>query len=1180
MARKEYEMLFKLSASGGSQFSGTFKAAQASIASMQNELQVLKKAQSDISAFQKYQGSVETTKVKLENLKAQHELIQREIAETDGSTAALEREELKLQQRITNTTATMESQQKRADSMGEALRDAGIDTGNLTAESKRLENQYSSLKTKQQGVIDGLGNAADSADGFGKSGVQAVTGIQEALVAAGIAKAIKEIGEAMVDCTKESIAFESAVTGVYKTVDGTDAQLAAISDEIKELSTEIPATTEEIAAVAEAAGQLGIATENVMEFSEVMIDLGESTNLASEEAASSLAKFTNITKTAANDYSRLGSVIVDLGNKHATTEADIVAMGTRLASAGTLAGLTEAEILALSAAMSSVGIEAEAGGTAMTQTLSAIEKAVVNGGDTLYEFARIADMSAAEFAEAWNNSPINAIQAFIAGIGRLDEAGESAVLVLDDLGLSGVRQSNMIKSLGLAADTLAGAVDTANTAWDENIALQVEAGKRYATTESRLAMLGNSYSNLKVAIGDVYTPALKKSIGIGQEALEGITEFVEDHPGAVRGLTAVTVGVGGFTAALTAYTVGAKVAAVASAALNAAVNPIGFVITGAAVALAALALTAEDDAVPSVRELTEATREMHDVMGESAEVYNDTVDSTMAAASVADEYITALEQMEAAGINTDEQAKDYHNTLALLCQVVPELAGQIDLETDTIEGGTEALRENTEAWKKNAIAQAYQTQINGLYEAYADVLVEAKTNELGLAEAQRNTAKANEKYSAALQRMDVLWNEANAAAESSREEFGTMTDATAFLTQEYYDLENSLGDLRNEIQLAEQTEKNYREAIEAGSEATEAARHEIELAEQAVKELTEAESGAAGGANNLSDSQQVVLTTAAEMQTVMEGVTAEMEQLAAAYTEAYNSARESLSGQYALWDEAADRAAISTDDMNAAMSGQVEYWQEYNRNLDSLAQRSKDIEGLSDVIASFADGSAESVNAVAGMAAANDTDLKAMVENWQALQREHSKAADSIALLQTDFANAMNQMQTEMQAAVEAMNLSEDAAISGEATIQGFIDAADSQLWRVHQAYSRVSQVAVQAMNGSVYNVPPVVTDIPGAASGTLSARSGITLVGENGPELVNLKGGERIYNAAETTAILSGASGGSYGGNTVQLNITVHGNASEDTVQQLRDYGDDLTDKIITILTDLSMDSARRRYD
>jgi len=137
-------------------------------------------------------------------------------------------------------------------------------------------------------------------------------------------------------------------------------------------------------------------------------------------------------------------------------------MATRLASAGTVAGLSEQDILALSTAMSSVGINAEAGGTAMTQTMTAISKAVSAGGDDLETFAKIAGVSASEFADMWGNEPIDAISAFIGGLGKMNENGEDTISVLDELGLSGIRQSNMLRALALASDVLGDAVTTAN----------------------------------------------------------------------------------------------------------------------------------------------------------------------------------------------------------------------------------------------------------------------------------------------------------------------------------------------------------------------------------------------------------------------------------------------------------------------------------------------------------------------------------------------------------------------------------------------------------------------------------------------------------------------------------------------------------------------------------------------
>lgn len=346
--------------------------------------------------------------------------------------------------------------------------------------------------------------------------VSAVSG-EISTKAGSVAKSFAPISVALagvgVAAGKASIEFESAFAGVEKTVDGTDEQLAALRQGILDMATEIPASTTEIAAVAEAAGQLGIATDDVLDFTRVMIDLGEATNLSSDEAASALAKFANVTGTTADEYSRLGSTIVDLGNNFATTERDIVEMATRLASAGTIAGLSEQDILALSTAMSSVGINAEAGGTAMTQTLSAISKSVSEGGDDLQTFAKVAGVSAEEFAQMWSDDPITAIQGFIGGLGDMNANGEDVLAVLDELGLSGIRQSNMLQSLALASDVLGDAVTTANNAWEENVALSNEASKRYETTESQMKILRNGLNNLAISIGDILLPIINKIVG-------------------------------------------------------------------------------------------------------------------------------------------------------------------------------------------------------------------------------------------------------------------------------------------------------------------------------------------------------------------------------------------------------------------------------------------------------------------------------------------------------------------------------------------------------------------------------------------------------------------------------------------------------------------------------------------
>lgn len=1195
--RKEYEMLFQLNAQLGGSYSKTFKAAQQEIVSMQKEIQALSKTQADISAFQKQQAAVEATRKRLEMLRQQYDNIQREMEETGNESADMKNKLLAKQLQIDKTSASLEKQTAKLNELSGALEEAGVNTDDLSHSSEQLAGKIDTLKKKQ-------GEAADKAMTFGDKAGQAFNQVHEAIVAAGIAVALKEIYEYFASCAQASMDFESAITGVAKTTDLTDEELAAMSDSIKALSTEIPATTEEIAAVAEAAGQLGIQKDALLDFTEIMTMLGTATNMTADEAATSLARFANITGMATDNYGRLGSVIVDLGNNFATTESEIVAMGTHLASAGKLAGLTEPEIMALAAAMSSVGIEAEAGGTAMTQTLNAIEKAVAKGGDDLAEFARIAGMSSEEFSSAWKNDAMSALTSFIGGLGKLDEQGESTVLVLEDLGLTGIRQSNMLKALGLAADQMTGAVNTANTAWQQNTALTNEANKRYATAQSRLTMMQNAYNNLKVAIGDAYTPALSEAYGVGTKVLNEITKFVQANPGVVAAITGLSTALGAAAVAAAAFALKAKIAAAAAAFLTT-VTPGVNVIMGVAAAVGvvtagiiALASSAANDAVPSVKELTEAARGMREAMNEAKATYDDTVTSTMAAAGVADTYIGKLEEMEAAGLNTDEQHRQYHNTLALLCQVVPELADYIDLETDTINGGTEALRANTEAWKQNAMQQAYQDQLTELYSQYSAVLIEAEENSIGLTKAQYSLEAAQQKLSDTYAQMDALWADAQKQADAYYDQYGYYTDATAFLSQEYYDLQNSIYDTNNEIWAAEKSIKNYNKAMEEDADAVSEAEAEIALAEEAVKNLTASMNEGTGASEDAA-------AQASEFHAAISGVQEKINALVESYNEAYSAAYESISGQYQLWDEAAKVVATSAGSINSALESQITYWQDYNANLQSLTDRSADIEGLSDMIASFADGSSDSVNAIAGMAGATDEQLATMVANWKTLQQEQQNAAGSVADLKTDFTATMDELQTALAEDIEAMDLGDEAKASAQATIQGFIDGAVGMLPQVTAAYNRVAAAARAALSASGTGT---AGSIPGYAVGTQSAAPGFALVGENGPELVYFNGGEQVMTAEETAAMresmeiqaitfapqllealhaihgdgaLSAEPGAGSGAGSVELQIVfqINGGASPETVEALREYGDEFAERVLEVMEEAGIDTARRAY-
>src|SRR5690606_19405214 len=284
-------------------------------------------------------------------------------------------------------------------------------------------------------------------DSFNKAGRTLTLGVTAPIVGLGTA------------ALHSSTSFESAFAGVRKTVDATEEQFAALSDGIRDMSKRIPVSAEEIARVAEAAGQLGIQADNVLEFTEVMIGLGEATaDMLPEEAAMQIARFMNIMQTAPGDVDRLASTVVDLGNNLAATEGEITLMGMRLAGAGKLIGLSEAEVLGLAGTMTSLGIRAEAGGTAMSRVMREIMNAVMGGGEELETFAGIAGVSAEEFAAAFTGNPIDAIMLFSNGLARIRDEGGNVNEALENVSLNDIRVSDALLRMSGSGELLADSI--------------------------------------------------------------------------------------------------------------------------------------------------------------------------------------------------------------------------------------------------------------------------------------------------------------------------------------------------------------------------------------------------------------------------------------------------------------------------------------------------------------------------------------------------------------------------------------------------------------------------------------------------------------------------------------------------------------------------------------------------
>ena len=333
--------------------------------------------------------------------------------------------------------------------------------------------------------------------------------------------------------------FESAFTGVKKTVDGTKKEYQGLKEEILSLTRLIPKSGDDLSGIMETAGQLGIKKNALPDFTKTMANLDVSTNMSSEEAATSFARFANITGMKANgedgtsNYEKLGSTVVDLGNKFATTEQEIVEMGLNLSSTGKLIGLSAPEIMALGTALSSVGIKAEKGGSAMSKLFRKMQTSVELNDDFLSDYASVSGMKEDEFKTVFKNNPLTAITKFLSGLNDTKRNKKSAVTILNEMKLSEVRMSDTILRLAGSSGNMSKAIETANKAWKENTALTTEANKRYETFESQADLTKNAFTEMGISIYDnlTRTPVVdimkKLRVSVNDFTDNGLNEWLD-----------------------------------------------------------------------------------------------------------------------------------------------------------------------------------------------------------------------------------------------------------------------------------------------------------------------------------------------------------------------------------------------------------------------------------------------------------------------------------------------------------------------------------------------------------------------------------------------------------------------------------------------------------------------------
>lgn len=718
---------------------------------------------------------------------------------------------------------------------------------------------------------DKIRNTGDAFGDFRSKAEENMDAVASVIAAAGIDQAFEKVWDAMQACIDKSIEFESAMTGVFKTVDMTLEEETQLAADIRQMAEEIPVSTTEIAGVAELAGQLGISNEALLGFVETMVMLGTATNLSAEEAAEALAKFANIAGTEESDYGRLGSVLVGLGNNFATTEADIMNMTTRLASTGSVLGLTEAEMFAIATALSSVGIEAEAGGSAISKLMKDIETAVVGhdalaeaeertglsleklistskglenndlknvalaagygtselrniieAGELLENLSEVSGKTSDEFIKAWGDNSVSALEDFLGGLKDIDENGGSAVQTLENLGFTEVRISNAILALSQSDGLLSDTLRVANEAWEKNMALTDEAAKRFETTESKMQILKNSFDNLLIAVGDDYLTTLKPAIDGLTDLTQALSQEAEEGPA----LASTLAGIGGALGGLTTLTTAAAGIKLVAGALK---------VFGSAGGIAAIGVTALTGLaagvttyITNVTAVSDAAQQVIDKNDNLVEAYGKSKqafeDEMGAVSDNRQEIEKLIEKVIALSDEVNKTPADeivIQGVVDRLNELLPGLGLTYDGVTEKINLTRDAMQKFAEETEQTAKLQAYEEYLNELTDSQAAMQVQQERTGTKVQEARDRYTEAKnalKTYSDQMSNLewilrysDETWVDLAEAEAQALAEFNKLKDSQV-------EIQEALKNTNSDLKTAQDAYNAYMDTLDKAAE--------------------------------------------------------------------------------------------------------------------------------------------------------------------------------------------------------------------------------------------------------------------------------------------------------------------------------------------------------------------------
>lgn len=1023
-------------------------------------------------------------------------------------TTAVNEQENALNTNLTAVSATTDNVAEAAEELdeyaekAEKAKESNEDLGEST---KGVEDDY-------DGIGEKIKETSEQTEEYGEKNKTVFADLEGIIASAGIIAFLKNIADGYEKCIEKASEYETYVAKVSTLADTNVMSISDMSNDMLELSQKTGQAASSLAEAEYQALSAGVATQGVAEFVEDANKLAVGGFTQTATAVDVLTTALNAYQLDVSETNRISDTLIMTQNLGKTTVDELASSMGRVIPSAAAYNITIEDLSTAYALLTANGIATAESTTYLKGMFNELGDSGSTVSATLEEqtgksFANLVEegKSLGDIIGILSDS-VNGNATSFSNLWSSQEAGIGALSLLT----SGTEKYNS------TLEKMENSTGTVNEAYNTMT----------STAEHSAQAVSTAATNTQIAIGSALLPISTKLNNAITTTLNGITTFANENPKVVQGVTAAAVVVGVVTSAIVAYNIVTKLATVATAAFTAVMdaNPVFLFITAVAAVTAGLATFAagQNEAADRANELTTASQKQKEAVEEANAEYENACEKYGETSSYVDEYKDKLDSLT----TTFNENKTTIGDLILETEELSTKYKELHDSDKTDEINNEAAATKTLsdrlfdlAGKTNLTSSenvemlSIIKQLNNAFPElnlnYDEVISKTATTKEALLNLvnkeyeQEKYDNAAEKYKEALglkaeaeENLKNLLDEANPYLEK----YGA-SDGNAQAYAEYKKFMDSMVEVTDED--GETIKKTYREAIEDASQTVQ------DLTDD-VNNYADAMAEAKGITEEAADGE---ITSQEAVKTVIENVETSLEELATKYDEVYQSALESFSGQYNLWDEVEKGSATSVSTLMDNLDSQISYWENYANNLENLKNRN--IEGLDELVSSMDDGSTESAAALAGMAEASEDDLQAMVNKYNDLQGEQSRTATSVAELKTNFNSEMDEMSSKMKGTIDDMNLSEEASKSAKDTIDAYVEKIRSGVSSASTAASAVKAAVASALSGTPE------TD-RGYAVGTSNAEPGLALVGENGPELINFGGGEVVYTADETRQILN----------------------------------------------------------